>query len=89
MRFSGGKIYEGQWKDNKMNGKGVFRWPDGRKYEGEFANDKRNGFGILELGDGRVYQGNFKDGLQQGEGRCKNRNQEWVDCIFNEGKLVH
>jgi len=23
----------GQWKDNKMNGQGVYTWPDGRRYE--------------------------------------------------------
>ncbi len=32
MKFKDGKVYTGQWIDNKMNGKGVFQWPDGRKY---------------------------------------------------------
>lgn len=28
------KTYEGLWKNNKMEGNGIFHWPDGRKYEG-------------------------------------------------------
>lgn len=32
MKFKDGKVYDGQWQDNKMNGKGIFYWPDGRKY---------------------------------------------------------
>lgn len=26
--------YEGQWKNNKMYGKGTYLWPDGKKYIG-------------------------------------------------------
>ena len=34
--LSDGRIYEGQWKDNKMNGLAacMYAWPDGAKYEG-------------------------------------------------------
>jgi hypothetical protein len=35
-----GRIYNGEWLDNKMHGTGLFTWPDGRKYEGEYINDK-------------------------------------------------
>jgi hypothetical protein len=38
----GGK-YEGEFKDDKMNGNGVFYWADGGKYEGEYKDDKMNG----------------------------------------------
>ena len=27
-----GRKFEGQWKDNKMHGDGVFSWADGFKY---------------------------------------------------------
>lgn len=26
------RSYEGEWKTNKMHGKGNFMWPDGRRY---------------------------------------------------------
>lgn len=34
MIFHDGKQYEGDWSDNKMNGNGIFIWPDGRSYKG-------------------------------------------------------
>lgn len=43
----GGKRYVGQYKNNKMHGKGVslvflylqtFYWKDGKKYEGDYVN---------------------------------------------------
>lgn len=36
-------LYEGQWKDDKRNGKGKIIWPDRDIYEGEFLDDKRHG----------------------------------------------
>ena len=35
-----GETYTGEWKDNKMHGKGIFTWKDGRKYDGEYVDDK-------------------------------------------------
>ncbi|MFN9905335.1 MAG: membrane-binding protein, partial [bacterium] len=43
----------GQWKNNKMEGRGVFTWPDGRKYEGEYLDDKKEGKGTFYWPDGR------------------------------------
>ena len=33
-------IYEGEFVDNKMSGKGKYSWPSGREYEGYFENGK-------------------------------------------------
>ena len=30
-QWSDGRTYEGEWKNNKMDGKGTFSWADGRK----------------------------------------------------------
>ena len=35
-----GDIYEGEWKDDKANGFGVYIHVNGAKYEGEWLNDK-------------------------------------------------
>lgn len=32
-------MYEGEWCEGKMNGKGKLTWPDGRMYDGEYIND--------------------------------------------------
>ena len=40
--------FEGNWKNNKMDGFGVFIWPDQRKYEGNYRDDKKEGYGLFE-----------------------------------------
>jgi hypothetical protein len=35
-----GDIYEGEWKDDKAHGFGVYQHSDGAKYEGQWAMDK-------------------------------------------------
>ena len=44
-QFSGHK-YEGEWKDDKMSGQGVYTWPDGSRYEGEWKDGKASGQGV-------------------------------------------
>ena len=41
----GGK-YEGEFKDDKVNGRGRFTDANGDIYEGEWSNDKKNGYGV-------------------------------------------
>ena len=40
-------MYVGAWKNNKMEGEGVFTWKDGRTYKGSYKNDKKNGYGVF------------------------------------------
>jgi hypothetical protein len=37
---------QGEWKEDKKNGKGVFMWANGDRYEGEWMDDKPNGRGV-------------------------------------------
>ena len=45
--WSDGRKFQGQWKNNKMEGYGIFTWPDGRKYEGDYVDDKKEGNGVF------------------------------------------
>mgnify|MGYP006124198093 CR=1 FL=1 len=38
-------VYKGLWKDDNINGKGVYEWPNGKKYDGFWKNNKFDGFG--------------------------------------------
>ena len=38
-------MYEGQFYDNNMHGKGVMVWPDGTRFEGDYIEGKINGKG--------------------------------------------
>ena len=33
-QWNDGRRYEGEWRNNKMDGEGVFTWSDGRRMEG-------------------------------------------------------
>lgn len=34
-----GEAYEGDWKNDKAHGKGIYYYKDGSYYEGEWADD--------------------------------------------------
>jgi hypothetical protein len=52
---------EGEWDNDKQNGKGKEIWPDGALYEGEYKDGKKNGHGKFSWSDGAVYVGEFKN----------------------------
>ena len=39
--YKNGSKYNGEWKNDKKEGKGIFYWNDGAKYDGEWKDDKR------------------------------------------------
>lgn len=48
MKFSDYSEYEGDFKDNLMQGGGIYKWQDGRVYEGEWKENKMDGVGKLK-----------------------------------------
>ena len=74
--------------DNKMEGYGVFSWPDGRKYEGEYIDDKKEGNGIFYWPDGRKYEGQWSNGKQHGIGIYTSASGKTKKGQWNEGKRV-
>ena len=49
--------YEGDFKNNKIEGYGVWNWPNGDVYEGNFLEGKYDGFGKEKLINGETYEG--------------------------------
>jgi len=45
---SNGDLYEGQWKYDRINGRGIYNYANGEKYDGEWQNNIRNGKGTLK-----------------------------------------
>ena len=66
--WSDGRKYEGDWKNNKMHGNGMYTWADGRKYMGEYVDDRKHGYGEFIWPDGRSYKGDWVKGKQHGKG---------------------
>jgi hypothetical protein len=68
MIFDEGGSYEGEFKDNKFHGFGIYKWYDNEEYEGEWKDNERNGKGIYRSKDGSVEYTNFANGSPVGEG---------------------
>jgi hypothetical protein len=50
--YSDGGVFEGEWVDGKMHGRGLYTFPNGNKYDGEWRDDFKDGFGTLQYING-------------------------------------
>jgi hypothetical protein len=83
---SRGDVYEGEFLNNMMHGKGVFRYANGNIYEGDFYEDKRHGTGVFRYANGDLYEGNFYDGNFRGRGVFKFANGNVYEGEYRDGK---
>ena len=88
--------YEGEFKKNLKDGKGIYYFVDGGRYEGEFRDDKKEGRGTYysnkEPYKGDKYIGEFKNNLREGKGIYYFHNGDRYEGDFRnnmkEGKGV-
>jgi hypothetical protein len=74
-----GDKYVGEWKDNKLNGKGTYTYANGDKYVGGYRDNQRHGQGTLILVDGDKYVGEFREDKRTGRGTFTwGPNSEWA-----------
>jgi len=62
------EIYIGQWKNNKMHGKGEYYGKNGRMCVGYFRDNKFHGKGRVIYEKGDVYEGGIVNAQREGEG---------------------
>jgi hypothetical protein len=60
--------YEGEWVDDRIQGRGKSIYANGNVYEGEWVDGRINGFGTLTYQDGDKYIGEWVDGKMNGQG---------------------
>ncbi|XP_072309602.1 MORN repeat-containing protein 2 [Eucyclogobius newberryi] len=65
---SGGVVYVGEWREDKMNGKGTLQLPSGARYEGEFKDGELHGEGKYTFPGGSYYTGHFNQNKMEGQG---------------------
>jgi len=84
-------FYKGQWKNNKITGKGFFDFGDGGIYKGSFLNGERHGKGVLTESKGKKagtsYSGIWKNSMMDGiftfkDKKGKKRKELWKDDNF-------
>ena len=82
--FEEGQRYEGSFSDNKINGKGIYKWKNGDVYIGDMKNGKMHGFGKYDYSDGKIYEGEFFNDIKQGKGKMT-----FPDGTIHEGNFVN
>ena len=84
--FNDGR-YEGEMKDGKRNGKGIFYFDNDDRYEGDWKDDKMNGKGIYYSNSGNRYEGDWKHGEKNGKGIRYYSNGTQFSQLWQDGKL--
>eukprot|EP00331_Platyophrya_macrostoma_P016829 CAMPEP_0176466106 /NCGR_PEP_ID=MMETSP0127-20121128/37690_1 /TAXON_ID=938130 /ORGANISM="Platyophrya macrostoma, Strain WH" /LENGTH=328 /DNA_ID=CAMNT_0017859201 /DNA_START=25 /DNA_END=1012 /DNA_ORIENTATION=- len=79
--ISDGSRYQGEFRENNIDGHGVYEWADGRRFEGEWKDNKMEGRGIFTWPDGREYHGDYVDDKKEGNGTFR-----WPDGRSYEGQ---
>ena len=87
MTYDNGK-YEGDFKDNKRGGKGVYYFADGDKYDGDWKDDKKDGKGVFYFADGDKYEGYWKDDKFDGKGVYYFKNGNRYEGDWKDDKIV-
>jgi hypothetical protein len=79
------EVYDGQWKDGLMHGKGVYIFQSGAIYDGDFLDGKQHGKGVIIYCNGASYEGDWKFGLQHGMGKFTHTNVLEYEGEFARG----
>lgn len=78
-----GDTYEGEFFNDKANGKGKYTYANQDTYEGDFLNDMAHGKGIFIFADdGTTYEGDFVRNYKQGKGTYTYPNRDKYEGDF-------
>ena len=87
--YQNGSIYEGNYKEGKRDGKGIYVDQDGTIiYQGEWQNGKRHGQGTYKDQEGNVYQGEWQNGKRHGQGTYKDPQGNVYQGEWQNGKFI-
>ena len=79
--------YEGEFKNNVIEGKGFMFYKNGNTFEGSFKNNKMEGKGIFNFIQGNKYIGEYKGGLRDGKGIVYYSNGKMYDGEWKNGYI--
>lgn len=84
-----GCTYDGEWKNDIMDGMGTMRWPSlGQTYRGQFFKNMMHGLGrmewVLPSGVLAAYEGEWEDGKRHGKGTMVyDQNDEYNRTVYD------
>jgi len=64
-----GSVYEGEFTEGEITGKGRRIYPCGMRYEGDLFRGEKHGQGKLRYADGSEYDGGWVEQRRQGSGK--------------------
>ena len=81
---------EGEFRDGKLNGRGILIGANGDRYDGDFRDGRQNGRGAATFTNGDRYEGEWRDGNPNGVGRLARANGDvfngiWANGCFRDG----
>lgn len=79
--------YSGQWKNDKMEGFGVYEYISGAIYTGNWKDNLHHGTGKYEFPDGSSYDGQWVDHLMHGTGTFRTSSGQNWSGEFREGNF--
>lgn len=78
--------YDGEWRDGKMDGSGVYLFSDGFTYEGRFKEGQPDGQGVAYYPDGQRYEGQWGGGRYKGRGETFALSGSKYEGEFDAGR---
>ena len=84
---NGIESYDGDWKEDKMEGYGVYHYSNGEIYEGNWVNNMHHGQGTYKFTNGTSYIGEWENHKMNGPGKFLYLNQKGFDGVFVNGEF--
>jgi len=84
----GQEYYEGDWKNDRMEGYGIYNYSNGDVYEGQWLDNMHQGNGKMYFTDGSRYEGEWKDHKMHGSGSYWDINNVNWSGEFREGQFI-
>ena len=83
-KWEDGSIYNGDFKDDMIEGNGNLVVKNVGEYQGQFSKNKKNGTGLFKFKNGDIYEGTWLDDKMEGQGTYTFKNgSKYVGTFSN------
>lgn len=85
--WNNGTTYEGNWKNNKIDGIGTIGYANGDQYSGSFTQNKKNGYGVFTWANKESYKGEWVNDKMNGYGVYLFKNGDVYNGNWSNNKM--